>query len=203
MAEQRQPAALTAAPVVVGGGSASSTSAVAPEAAAAAAQGVTAEGQEMARALLWLVDECIAYRPLPSPFPLPPPDRPPSPSPAAPLMGLKLRVGRSGVAVELQEEARAGVLCMEGEACHVLRNAALPQPSPLEALKQEGLALRSPMYCDTRRDVVNSPGFDCFGQPLMSAAGDKNTEVVTCPHCGQKTGATRFGAPAPPPRILC
>ena len=112
-------------------------------------------------------------------------------------MGLKPRVGRSGVAVELQEEARAGVLCMKGEACHVLRNAALPQPSPLEALKQEGLALRSPMYCDTRRDVVNSPGFDCFGQPLMSAAGDKNTEVVTCPHCGQKTGATRFGAPPP------
>ena len=68
MAEQPT---LMAAPV--GGGSASSTSAVAPEAAVAAAQGVTAEGQEMARALLWLVDECIAYRPLPSPFPLPPP----------------------------------------------------------------------------------------------------------------------------------
>ena len=68
MAEQRQPAALTAAPVVGGGSASSNTSAVAPEAAVAAAQGVTAEGQEMARALLWLVDECIAYRPLPSPL---------------------------------------------------------------------------------------------------------------------------------------
>ena len=127
------------------------------EAAKAALAGVSGQGKEMARALMWLVDECI-----------------------------------SGVALELQQEARAGTLSLGGEACHVVRDAAAPEEPALEALKSEGLALRSPMYCDTRGDINDKPGYDCFGQPLVSISGDKSTETISCPNCGQKTGAARF-----------
>ncbi len=102
-----------------------------------------------------------------------------------------LGVAHRGVALELQQEARAGSLSLDGNVCHVVRDAAVPDPA-LMAAQREGVALRSPMYCDTRRDLNNKPGYDCFGQPLMSAAGDKSTENIMCPNCGQKTGAARF-----------
>ena len=94
--------------------------------------------------------------------------------------------------MELQQEARAGTLSLDGEACHIVRDAAVPSDPALVAAQREGLALRSPMYCDTRCDLNDKPGYDCFGQPLMSAAGDKSTEQIVCPNCGQKTGAARF-----------
>ncbi len=97
----------------------------------------------------------------------------------------------SGVALELQQDARAGTLSLDGDVCHIVRDTIVPDPV-LAAAQREGVALRSPMYCDTRRDLNDNPGYDCFGQPLMSAAGDKSTENVMCPNCGQKTGAARF-----------
>lgn len=100
-------------------------------------------------------------------------------------------VAHRGVALELQQEARAGILSLDGEVCPVVRDAAAPDPA-VAAAQREGVALRSPMYCDTRRDLNDNPGYDCFGQPLMSAAGDKSTESVWCPNCGQKTSAARF-----------
>ena len=54
----------------------------------------------------------------------------------------------------------------------------------------DGVVSRSPMYCDCRQDLVDRRGYDCFGQSQSSTSG----EPIDCPHCGQKTGATRFAA---------
>jgi hypothetical protein len=170
-----------------------------PETAAKALASVTPLGKEMARALMWLVDECITCAALSFQADCPPRcflGRDCGLSSVRAVLSLLHEADAAlvcrGVALELQQEAQTGTLSLDGEVCQVVRDAAVADDPAVAALKSEGLALRSPMYCDTRRDLNDKPGYDCFGQPLMSAAGDKSTENVACPNCGQKTGAARF-----------
>jgi hypothetical protein len=99
------------------------------------------------------------------------------------------------VAQELQEEFGSGVGCLNCACCPVAHDAAVAGHAELCAelatLKHEGLVLRSPMFCDCRRDLVTEPRYDCFGQPQQGIGMGAN-DVVVCPNCGAKTAAVRF-----------
>ena len=90
------------------------------------------------------------------------------------------------IGFEVHADIRQERFCLNCDSCRILRW----RDSTLVSNGLDGVVSRSPMYCDCRQDLVDRRGYDCFGQSQSSTSG----EPIDCPHCGQKTGATRFAA---------